>query len=95
MLRKMINNDNKHYSCIFFWNVFNDSPFSSTFSFFWPLHGIVFCSIVLIFIKYNLKLVKQTVPCALEIVWSMLVNDHKIKICSSSARFLCEILVIF
>ena len=31
MLRKMINNDNKHSSCIFFWNVFNDSPFSSTF----------------------------------------------------------------
>ena len=30
-----------------------------------------------------------------EIVWSMIQKDHKIKICSSSAKFLCKILVFF
>ena len=41
--------------------------FLGHFSFFWLLHGPIFCSIVLIFIKYTFKLVKQVAPCSLDI----------------------------
>ena len=41
--------------------------FLQRFSFFWLLHGLIFCSIVLIFINCNFKPVKQAAPCYLEI----------------------------
>ena len=41
--------------------------FLQHFSFFWLQHGLIFCSIVFIFIKYNFKLVKQAAQCSLDI----------------------------
>ena len=53
---------------VFYCRIFSMTlHFLRHFSFFWLLHGLIFSSIVLIFIKYNVKLVTEAASCSLHI----------------------------